>query len=94
MVSIARDMMLTVEEYMALRRMIDNAPSEGLTANEMRDEFAKEKMNVPTRKVSTYNRKYKAAFKKIAPKYKLKSGKWKKNGFKSAVRAAHKEAKK
>jgi len=43
---------------------------------------------------SAYNRKYKAAFKKLAPKYKLKSGKWKKSGFKSAVRAAHKAVKK
>jgi hypothetical protein len=43
---------------------------------------------------SAYNRKYKAAFKKISGKYKLKSGKWKKNGFKSAVRAAHKAVKK
>ena len=43
---------------------------------------------------SAYNRKYKAAFKKIAPKYKLKSGKWKKGGFRSAVKAAHKAVKK
>ena len=43
---------------------------------------------------SAYNRKYKASFKKIAPKFKLKSGKWKKNGFKAAVRAAHKAVKK
>ena len=46
------------------------------------------------RKSSAYSRKYKKAFKKIAPKYKLKSGKWKKGGFKAAVKAAHKEAKK
>lgn len=44
------------------------------------------------RKVSAYNRKYKAAFKKVSSKYKLKNGKWKKNGFKAAVRAAHKIA--
>ena len=44
------------------------------------------------KKVSAYNRKYKAAFKKIAPKYKLKSGKWKANGFKRAVKEAHKIA--
>lgn len=44
------------------------------------------------RKVSAYNRKYKAAFKKIAPRYKLKSGKWKANGFKRAVKEAHKMA--
>ena len=43
---------------------------------------------------SAYNRKYKSAFKRLAPKYKLKSGKWKKNGFKSAVKAAHKAVKK
>ena len=41
---------------------------------------------------SAYNRKYKAAFRKVASKYKLKSGKWKKGGFKQAVKAAHKMA--
>ena len=46
------------------------------------------------RKRSTaYQRKYKAAFKKIQKRYKLKSGKWKKGGFRSAVREAHKIAK-
>jgi 2-phosphoglycerate kinase len=44
------------------------------------------------KKASAYNRKYKAAFKKIAPRYKLKSGKWKANGFKRAVKEAHKMA--
>lgn len=45
------------------------------------------------RKASAYNRKYKAAFRKIAPRYKLKSGKWKAGGFKRAVKEAHKLAK-
>ena len=45
------------------------------------------------RKASGYNRKYKAAFKRLSPKYKLKSGKWKKNGFRLAVKAAHAAAK-
>ena len=44
------------------------------------------------RKASAYNRKYKAAFRKIAPRYKLKSGKWKAGGFKRAVKEAHKMA--
>ena len=87
-------MMLTIDEYMALRRMLDNAPAEGMTVNEMRDEFAKEKMNVPTRKVSTYNKKYKKEFRRIAGQYKNKSGKWKKGGFRKAVKAAHKAVKK
>jgi len=44
------------------------------------------------RKVSAYNRKYKAAFKRVAPRYKLKSGKWKAGGFKRAVKEAHRIA--
>jgi hypothetical protein len=44
------------------------------------------------RKVTAYQKKYKAAFKSLTPKYKLKSGKWKKDGFKQCVRAAHKKA--
>jgi hypothetical protein len=46
----------------------------------------------PRKKVSAYNRKYKAAFRKIAPRYKLKNGKWKAGGFKRAVKEAHKMA--
>lgn len=44
------------------------------------------------RKISAYNRKYKAAFKRVAPRYKLKSGKWKAGGFKRAVKEAHRIA--
>lgn len=44
------------------------------------------------RKVSAYNRAYKKAFKRVSPRYKLKNGKWKKGGFKQAVKAAHKIA--
>lgn len=47
----------------------------------------------PKRKVSAYNRAYKKAFKRVAPKYKLKSGKWKAGGFKRAVKEAHRLAK-
>ena len=46
------------------------------------------------RKRSAYARKYKAAFKRVAKNYKKKNGEWKKDGFKRAVKAAHKEAKK
>jgi len=56
--------------------------------------FAQFEAVAPTRKkrASAYNRKYKAAFKKIAPRYKLKSGKWKAGGFKRAVKEAHRIA--
>lgn len=49
--------------------------------------------NKPKR-ATAYQRRYKAAFKKLQKKYKLKSGKWKKGGFKAAVKAAHAQAKK
>ena len=84
-------MMLTVEEYMALRRLIESErESEGASIVELNGTDSKPKK----RRNSAYNRKYRAAFKKIAPKYKLKSGKWKKGGFKAAVKAAHKAVKK
>jgi hypothetical protein len=81
-------MMLTVEEYMAFRRLIDSErESEGATLASSSSTPAPVR-----RKVSAYNRKYRAAFKKVAPRFKLKSGKWKKTGFKMAVKAAHKMA--
>jgi len=46
------------------------------------------------RQPSAYQKRYKANFKKIAPSYKLRNGKWKKNGFKSAVKRAHAMSKK
>ena len=45
------------------------------------------------KRTTAYQRRYKAAFKKVSSRYKLKSGRWKKNGFKQAVREAHKIAK-
>lgn len=46
------------------------------------------------RKASAYSIKYGKAFQKVAGKYKLKSGRWAKDGFKRAQKAAHKLAKK
>ena len=78
--------MLTVDEYMALRRLIDSErESEGATLSQ--DTPAPKK-----RRSSAYSRKYKSAFRKVAPKFKLKNGNWKVNGFRAAVRAAHKMA--
>lgn len=79
-------MMLTVDEYMALRRLIDSErESEGATLSQ--DTPAPKK-----RRSSAYSRKYKTAFRKVAPKFKLKNGNWRINGFRAAVRAAHKMA--
>ena len=46
------------------------------------------------RKASDYSKRYGRNFKRIAGKYKLKSGAWAKNGFKRAQREAHRITKK
>jgi len=45
------------------------------------------------RRKSKYHTAYGKAFKRLAPDYKLKSGAWKKNGFKRCAAAARKIAK-
>lgn len=45
------------------------------------------------KKTTAYQRKYKKAFASVKGKYKLKNGKWKKDGFKNAVKAAHRMCK-
>ena len=74
---------------MALRRLIDSErESEG-------SKIAKIQVpDTPKKRSTAYSRRYKKAFKSVSPKYKLKSGKWKKGGFKAAVKAAHKAVKK
>lgn len=46
------------------------------------------------RKPSAYQKRYKKHFKALESKYRLKSGKWKKDGFKRCVKAAHAAARK
>ena len=76
---------LTLEEYEALREM-----AMGIAAP-----IVEEVIIAPVkRKASAASKRYGRAFKQVAPTYKLKNGSWKKNGFKLAVRAAHKLAKK
>jgi hypothetical protein len=45
------------------------------------------------RKASAYSKRYGRAFKKVASKYKTKSGAWMKNGFARAQKEAHRMAK-
>ena len=84
---------MTMEEYLQLLNGLssDSIPirEESVPAITM-DMAARAKRKKPT----AYQRRYKSAFKKVAPKYKLKSGKWKKGGFKRAVKEAHRMAKK
>ena len=64
-----------------------------VAVGEAQAEVIAEEVALPKKRRATkYQRAYKRAFKEIAPKYKLKNGKWKKGGFKAAVKAAHKKA--
>ena len=77
---------MTMEEYLNLLN--------GLSS-EMPTSVASEPVQTkPKRRATAYQRRYKANFKKVAKRFKLKNGKWKKNGFKMAVKMAHKMSKK
>ena len=75
---------LTLEEYEALREMAMGSTPALIDTSEP---IAK------PRKASAYSKRYGKAFKKVSPDYKKKNGEWKVNGFRSAVRSAHKLAK-
>lgn len=76
---------MTMEEYLQLI----NGLSSDLEQNQVQVQEPK-----PKRRATAYQKRYKANFKKISKRFKLKNGKWKKNGFKQAVKLAHKMSKK
>lgn len=80
---------MTMEEYLQLI----NGLTSDMGSNDPGD-FSELSSNKPKRRTTAYQRRYKANFKKIASRFKLKSGKWKKGGFKAAVKLAHKMSKK
>lgn len=76
---------MTMEEYLNLLNGLNSEMPSAIV----------EPMPMPKKKRSTaYQRRYKANFKKVSKRFKLKSGKWKKNGFRSAVKLAHKMSRK
>ena len=80
------DVTMSMDEYLSLLGGMAQMP----VSSE-----ASESMPLPKKKRSSaYSRRYKANFRKVAPRFKMQSGKWKKNGFKSAVKLAHKMSKK
>ena len=82
---------MSMDEYMALIATLQEATPASL------ERMTESMTPAPTSKrvrSSKYSRPYKREFRKIAPRFKTKSGKWKKGGFKSAVRAAHRATKK
>lgn len=80
------DVTMSMDEYLSLLGGMAQIPE---------NSEASVQMAVPKKKRSSaYSRKYKANFRKVAPRFKLKNGKWKKNGFRSAVKLAHKMSRK
>ena len=59
---------------------------------EVVETMAVEDTPVRKKRKTPYQRAYKKAFDSLAPSYKMKNGKWKKDGFKRCVKAAHKKA--
>ena len=80
---------MTMEEYLQL---LNGLSSE--TPSSFSDGMQSTESMPKKRKTTAYQRRYKANFKKIARRYKLKSGKWRKGGFKAAVKLAHKMSRK
>ena len=80
---------MTMEEYLQLL----NGLTSDMASREI--DVMQSDVSMPKkRKTTAYQRRYKANFKKIATQFKSKSGKWKKGGFKAAVKLAHKMSKK
>ena len=80
------DVRMSMEEYLAL---LGGVSMDSSTSPILED------VPMPKKKRSSaYAKRYKANFRKVAPDFKMKSGKWMKNGFKRAVKLAHKMSKK
>jgi len=59
---------------------------------EVVETMAVDEAPVRKKRKTPYQRAYKKAFDNLAPSYKNKNGKWKKDGFKRCVKAAHAKA--
>lgn len=82
---------MSMEEYLAL---INNMPLPSVGLEQTMDEVVRKPIKTANPSKSRYQKRYKRQFRLIAPSYKTKSGKWKKGGFKAAVKAAHKATRK
>lgn len=68
-----------------VQEALDNVPEPSM--ERLRDTAVRK-----SKRKTPYQRAYKKAFDSLAPSYKNKNGKWKKDGFKRCVKASHKKA--
>ena len=84
--------MTTIDDVI---RLLEAAKSTGQTTSTQRSTTKKNNSSKKTKRKPTAAQKaYGRHFKRLAPKYKKKSGGWKKDGFKRCAAAARKAAKK
>jgi len=76
---------MTMEEYLQLLN--------GLSSD-MQMPIDQEPVQTKPKKKTAYQKRYEKNFRKIEKDFKKKNGQWKKNGFKNAVKMAHKMSKK
>ena len=82
---------MSMEEYLALVQGVEMMQTNDLPeSGNIQDRSPERKRSKSTK----YGRTYKKEFRKVAPRFKMKNGKWKKDGFKAAVRAAHRATRK
>lgn len=72
---------------------LKNATSITLSTHPVGKRLVPKKKPRKALKSGGYHSRYGKAFRRLAPKYKKKSGGWKKDGFKRCAAAARKEAK-
>lgn len=85
---IALDPKRAAEETMTALEAVNVGIS---TAQDIAGDLITGKKPVQKRKIkSKATKAYSRAFKEVQKKYKLRNGKWKKDGFKKAVKEAHK----
>lgn len=82
---------MSMEEYLALVQGVAMLTDAEMPNADLATMAVERKSKSRT---SKYGRTYKREFRRIAPSFKTKSGQWKKNGFRSAVRAAHRATRK
>ena len=82
---------MSMEEYLALVQGVEMITNAEMPNPELATMAVERKAK---RRSNKYSRTYKREFRKIAPRFKMKNGKWKKDGFKSAVRGAHRATRK
>tara|TARA_Y100001963_G_C6657770_1_gene388933 strand:+ start:435 stop:698 length:264 start_codon:yes stop_codon:yes gene_type:complete len=83
-----------MEEYLAMVEALGFSPSAGLRAVDIDPMNMPPTVELPKKRKTRYQAAYKRNFNKLSSRFKKQNGQWKVDGFRNAVRAAHKATKK